>query len=60
MISLCGGSNHLFQLIKMKDKIEKSTINIALICENNNYCEPKNFIQIDDYCEPEGKKIFHN
>ena len=35
----------------MKDKIGKLTINISLICENDNYCELKNFIQIDNYCE---------
>ena len=37
----------------MKDKIKKLTINIAFICENDNYYEPKNFIQMDNYCEPE-------
>ena len=44
-------SSHFFQVIKMKDKIKKSTINIALICENDNYCEPKYFTQINNYCE---------
>ena len=38
----------------MKDKIEKSTINIALICENDNYCEQINFTEINNYCELEG------
>ena len=51
-------SNHLFQSMKMKGKIKKSTINIALICENNNYCELKIFTQIDNYCEPEGVTFY--
>ena len=36
-------SSHFFQPVNMKDKIEKLTINIALICENNNYCESNFF-----------------
>ena len=39
--------------MKMKGKIEKSIINIALICENDNYCESKNFTKIGNYYEPE-------
>ena len=38
----------------MKNKIEKLAINIALICENDNYYELTNFTQIDKYCESEG------
>ena len=40
--------------MKMKGKIGRLTINIALVWENDNYCEPKNFTQIDNYCESEG------
>ena len=47
-------SNHLFQSMKIKDKIKKSTKNITLIRENDNYCEPKNFNQIDNYYKLEG------
>ena len=36
-------SNHFFQPVTMEDKIEKLTINIALICESDSYYEPKNF-----------------
>ena len=32
--------SHFFQPMKMNGKIEKLTINIVLICENDNYCEP--------------------
>ena len=46
-------NNQLFQPMKMEGKIEKLTINIALMCENDNYCEPKNFTQIDNYYEPD-------
>ena len=46
-------SNYLFQPINMKDKINKSTIHIILICENDNYCESKNFIQINNYYKSE-------
>ena len=35
-------NSHIFQTIKKKSKIEKLTINITLICENDNYCEQKN------------------
>ena len=49
-------SGHLFQLMKMKSKIEKSIINITLICENDNYCELKFFIQINNYYELERVK----
>ena len=37
--------------MKMEGKIKKLIINITLIYENDNYCEPKFFIQIDNYCE---------
>ena len=40
--------------MKMKGKIKKLIINIALIiCENDNYCKLKIFIQIDNYSELE-------
>ena len=48
-------SSYLFQSIKMKSKIKKSTINIVLIYENDNYCELKNFTQTNNYYEP--KKV---
>ena len=44
-------SSHFFQPMKMNGKIEKLTIDIALIYENDNYCKPKTFTQIDNYCE---------
>ena len=37
--------------MKIRGKIEKLIINIILICENDNYCKPKKFIQINNYCE---------
>ena len=40
--------------MKIKGEIEKSTINVALIRENDNYCEQKIFTQINNYCELEG------
>ena len=46
--------SHLFQLMKMKGKIEKLIINIILICDNDNYCEQIFFTQIDNYYEPNG------
>ena len=46
-------SNNLFQPMKIKSKIEKLIINIALIYENDNYYELKFFTQINNYCEPE-------
>ena len=42
----------------MKGKIEKLTINITLIYENDNYCELKFFTQINNYCEP--NEVFIN
>ena len=36
--------------MKIEGKIEKL---IALIRENDKYCKPKNFTQIDNYCESE-------
>ena len=46
-------SSHLFQPMKMKDKIEKLTINIILLYDNDNNYESKNFIQIDNYFNSE-------
>ena len=37
----------------MKGKTKNLTINITLICKNNNYYELKIFIQINNYCELE-------
>ena len=36
-------NSHFFQLMKIEDKVEKLTINIALKCENDNYYELKFF-----------------
>ena len=37
--------------MKIEGKIEKLTINNALIYENYNYCKQIFFIQINNYCE---------
>ena len=37
-------TSQFFQLMKMKGKIKKLTINIVLICDNDKYCELKTFI----------------
>ena len=47
-------SRHLFQPMKIKGKIEKSTINTTLIYGNDNYYELINFTQIDNYYELKG------
>ena len=44
-------NSHLFKPMKINGKIEKSIINIVLICENDNHCELKNVTKIDNYCE---------
>ena len=51
---------YLFQPMKIKGKIKKLIINIALICKNDYYYEPKNFTQVDNYCEQEEVAISFN
>ena len=44
----------------IKGEIEKLIIFIVLIYKNDNYYELKFFIQIDNYCEPEGVTLNYN
>ena len=42
-------NSHLFLSIKIKDKVEKLTINIVLVYKNDNYYEQFFFTQINNY-----------